>query len=49
MAGLLLDQGVPARASARTQHHRAEQLGSPVPRWPPGICARSRTSSRAPV
>jgi uncharacterized protein YbjT (DUF2867 family) len=32
MAGLLLDRGVPVRASARTQHHRAEQLGSPVPR-----------------
>jgi len=31
MAGLLLDRGVPVRASARTQHHRAEQLGSPVP------------------
>jgi hypothetical protein len=29
MSGLLLDRGVPVRASARTQHHRAEHLRQP--------------------
>jgi len=45
VAGLLLDRGVPVRAFARTQDHRAEQLRCSAPRWSPGICARSRTSS----
>ena len=29
VAGLLLDRGVPVRAFARTQDHRAEQLRQP--------------------
>ena len=49
MAGLLLDRGVRCVPSHRRETTVLSTFGSPVPRWPPGICARSRTSSRAPV
>jgi hypothetical protein len=49
MAGLLLDRGVRCVPSYRRETTVLSTFGSPAPRWPPGICARSRTSSRAPV
>src|SRR5215475_8740419 len=49
MAGLLLDRGVRCVPSYRRETTVLSTFGSPPPRWPPGICARSGTSSRAPV
>jgi len=45
MAGLLLDRGVRCVPSHRRETTVLSTFGSPAPRWPPGICARSRTSS----
>ena len=45
VAGLLLDRGVPVRALAGAQDHRAEQLRQPGAEVVAGICARSRMPS----